>query len=89
MIDLAVISGTGFYDFPGLEEQIDQTIDTKFGDASVRRGVIDGKKVAFIARHGRKHSILPNRINQQQFNSTMPIARNGMTKQSHMKEEKG
>lgn len=65
MIDLAVISGTGFYDFPGLEEGIDQIIDTKFGDASVRRGVIDGKKVAFIARHGRKHSILPNMINHR------------------------
>ena len=63
MIDLAVISGTGFYDFPGLEEEIDQTVDTKFGDASVRRGVIHGKKVAFIARHGRKHNVLPNMIN--------------------------
>ena len=65
MIDLAVISGTGFYDFPGLEEGIDQIIDTKFGDASVRRGVIEGKEVAFIARHGRKHSILPNTINHR------------------------
>jgi 5'-methylthioadenosine phosphorylase len=65
MIDLAVISGTGFYDFPGLEKKIDQTIDTKFGDASVTSGVIDGKKVAFIPRHGRKHSILPNIINHR------------------------
>lgn len=63
MIDLAVISGTGFYDLPGLEEGTDLNIETKFGEASIRRGVIDGKEVAFIARHGKKHSILPNMIN--------------------------
>ncbi|UCC41720.1 MAG: MTAP family purine nucleoside phosphorylase [Candidatus Aminicenantes bacterium] len=64
-MDLAVISGTGFYDFPGLEEGRDEIVDTKFGDASVRRGIIDGKKIVFIARHGKNHSFLPNMINHR------------------------
>jgi len=63
MIDLAVISGTGFYDFPGLEEGEDLRIVTKYGDVSIRKGVIEGKEIAYIARHGKDHSILPNMIN--------------------------
>jgi len=63
MIDLAIISGTGFYDFPGLEDGEDETVETKYGYAVVRTGIIDVKRIAFIARHGKKHSILPNTIN--------------------------
>ncbi len=63
MIDLAIISGTGFYDFPGLEEEEGLRIETRYGDASIRKGAVEGKKVVFIARHGKGHSILPNMIN--------------------------
>jgi len=63
MIDLAIISGTGFYDFPGLEEEEGLRIETRYGDALIRKGTIEGKKIAFIARHGPGHSILPNMIN--------------------------
>lgn len=63
MIELAVISGTGFYDFSGLEEMEDLRIATNYGEASVKKGVIEGKKIAFIARHGINHTILPNMIN--------------------------
>lgn len=63
MIDLAIISGTGFYDFPGLEEGENLTVHTKYGEASIRRGLIIGKEIAFIARHGENHKILPNMIN--------------------------
>ena len=63
MIDLSVISGTGFYDFPGLEEGKDLRIETRYGDASIRRGIVNGKEIAFIARHGKDHIILPNMIN--------------------------
>lgn len=65
MIELALISGTGFYDFPGLEEGEDLRIGTKYGDALVRRGAIEGKEIAFIARHGKGHSILSNMINHR------------------------
>lgn len=63
MINLAIISGTGFYDFSGLEEGEDLRIATKYGDASIRRGVIDGKEIAYIARHGKNQKILSNMIN--------------------------
>jgi 5'-methylthioadenosine phosphorylase len=63
MIDLAIISGTGFYDFPGLEEEESLRIKTRYGDASIKKGAVEGKKIAFIARHGKGHSILPNMIN--------------------------
>lgn len=63
MIDIAVISGTGFYDFPGLEDRKDLEITTKYGRASLRRGMIAGKKIVFLARHGKNHKILPNMIN--------------------------
>ena len=65
MIDLAVISGTGFYDFPGLEEEEGLRIETRYGDASIIKGAVEGKKIAFIARHGKGHSILPNMINHR------------------------
>lgn len=65
MIDLAIISGTGFYDFPGSEEWEDFKMGTKYGEASIRRGLINGKKIAFIARHGESHKILPNMINHR------------------------
>ena len=63
MIDLAIISGTGFYDFPGLEEGRGLEITTKYGKVLLRRGVIAGKEIVFLARHGKKHRILPNLIN--------------------------
>jgi 5'-methylthioadenosine phosphorylase len=63
MIDLAIISGTGFYDFPVLKEQEGLTVETRYGNASLRIGAAEEKKVAFIARHGKGHSILPNMIN--------------------------
>ncbi len=38
-------------------------IKTRYGEASIRKGIAEGKKIAFIARHGQGHSILPNMIN--------------------------
>ncbi len=63
MIDLAVISGSGFYDFPGLDEEESRVVKTHFGDVSVITGKIGGIDMAFLARHGKDHSILPNMIN--------------------------
>ncbi len=65
MIDLAIISGTGFYDFPGLEDEEGLNIETKYGAASIIKGAVEGKKIAFIARHGKGHSIFPNMINHR------------------------
>jgi 5'-methylthioadenosine phosphorylase len=63
MIELAIISGSGFYDFPGLEDPEEKTIETSFGSVSVWLGHVGHKKIAFFARHGPGHTLLPNMIN--------------------------
>ncbi len=68
MIDhpiIGVIGGSGLYDMPGLENKQTLTIDTPFGSPSapVIIGLLDGKKVAFLARHGIGHHISPSEIN--------------------------
>ena len=59
--EFAVIGGSGFYDMPGLDatEQID--IETPWGEPSspVTLGTLHGRRVAFLARHGEGHRLLP------------------------------
>jgi 5'-methylthioinosine phosphorylase len=64
-IDLAVIGGSGLYNFPGLENAQRQSVDTPFGPASgdVVSGDFAGKRLAFLARHGESHSLPPHRVN--------------------------
>jgi 5'-methylthioinosine phosphorylase len=64
-IDLAVIGGSGLYQFPGLENAVRQAVDTPYGPASggVVIGDFAGKRVAFLARHGESHSLPPHRVN--------------------------
>ena len=64
-IELALIGGTGLYQFPGLEivERVRPT--TPYGDLSgdVILGDFEGHRVAFLARHGESHTIPPHRVN--------------------------
>jgi 5'-methylthioinosine phosphorylase len=64
-IDLAVIGGSGLYNFPGLENAARQRVDTPYGEASGEMVVGDfaGRRVAFLARHGESHSLPPHRVN--------------------------
>ena len=64
-IDLAVIGGSGLYNFPGLESAARQRVDTPYGEASgeVVIGDFAGKRVAFLARHGESHTLPPHRVN--------------------------
>ncbi|MGH8123998.1 MAG: S-methyl-5'-thioinosine phosphorylase [Rudaea sp.] len=64
-VDLAIIGGTGLYDFPGLEKVETRSVETPFGAASdaITLGELHGKRVAFLARHAVGHSIPPHRIN--------------------------
>ena len=64
-IDLAVIGGSGLYQFPGLENATRQTVDTPYGAASgdVVLGDFAGRRVAFLARHGESHTLPPHRVN--------------------------
>jgi 5'-methylthioadenosine phosphorylase len=49
----------------GLEDVREVRVETPFGDPSdvVRVGVLEGHRVAFLARHGRQHRLLPTEIN--------------------------
>ncbi|MBM3264368.1 MAG: S-methyl-5'-thioadenosine phosphorylase [candidate division Zixibacteria bacterium] len=62
---IAVIGGTGFYNMEGLTDIEEVAIDTPFGTPSdaVRIGTLSGRRVAFLARHGRGHRISPAEIN--------------------------
>ncbi|MDQ6837678.1 MAG: S-methyl-5'-thioadenosine phosphorylase [Actinomycetota bacterium] len=61
--DVAVIGGSGFYEL--LDDAIELTPDTPYGEPSspVAVGHIGGTRVAFIARHGSRHTLAPHRIN--------------------------
>ncbi|MEO8671639.1 MAG: S-methyl-5'-thioinosine phosphorylase [Tahibacter sp.] len=62
---LAIVGGTGLYQFPGLENIQKQTISTPYGEgsAAIVRGDFAGSSIAFLARHGEGHSVPPHRVN--------------------------
>ena len=64
-IELGLIGGTGLYAFPGLEGATRVEIDTPYGSPSGAYvcGVLDGHRVAFLARHGESHTVAPHRVN--------------------------
>ncbi len=66
-IPLAVIGGSGFYEMPGLEAVETVTISTPFGPTSdpIRIGRLGGQRVAFLARHGTGHRLLPSELPQR------------------------
>src|SRR6476661_3140450 len=61
--DLGLIGGSGFYEFFDQAERV--RVTTPFGDPSddVLVGDVDGRRVAFIARHGKGHRFAPHRVN--------------------------
>lgn len=62
---LGVIGGSGLYDFPSLEETELINPSTPFGypSAPIVLGKLNGKQVAFLARHGIGHTISPSKVN--------------------------
>lgn len=66
-IRLAVLGGSGFYHMPGLSDIEERVIDTPFGPPSdaIRIGMLEGERVAFLARHGRRHEHLPSELPQR------------------------
>jgi 5'-methylthioadenosine phosphorylase len=62
---LGVLGGTGMYSIPGLELVDTLEINTPFGDPSgpIRLGRLNGKPIAFLARHGENHTLLPGEVN--------------------------
>lgn len=60
---IAVIGGTGVYDPEMLQQVSSIDIHTPFGEVVCQIGTYAGKEVAFIPRHGSRHSIPPHLIN--------------------------
>ena len=62
---IGIIGGSGLYSMSGLTNTREVRVRTPFGDPSdaIVLGALEGKRVAFLARHGRGHRILPGEIN--------------------------
>jgi len=64
-VEIGIFGGTGIYDSEILENSQEVTIDTPFGKPSdsITVGIFKGRKIAFLPRHGKKHTIPPHLIN--------------------------
>ena len=62
---IGIIGGSGLYSMPGFEAQREVNIDTPWGWPSDNYvvGTLAGKPVAFLARHGRGHRLMPSELN--------------------------
>ena len=64
--ELGVFGGSGFYSFlDDVDDAVAVDVDTPFGapSAPVRVGTLEGRRVAFLARHGVHHHLPPHRVN--------------------------
>ncbi|HYA24367.1 MAG TPA: S-methyl-5'-thioadenosine phosphorylase [Terriglobales bacterium] len=63
--EIGIIGGSGLYSMPGLSDVQEVRQPTPFGEPSDAYvlGTLEGRKVAFLARHGRGHRILPTELN--------------------------
>jgi 5'-methylthioadenosine phosphorylase len=64
-VEIGIIGGSGLYDMAELTHRAEETVTTPFGDPSgpYILGTLRGKRVAFLARHGAGHRILPSELN--------------------------
>jgi 5'-methylthioadenosine phosphorylase len=62
---IGVIGGSGLYQMEGLADVEEVRLETPFGEPSDKYvvGKLEGKPVAFLARHGVGHRILPSELN--------------------------
>ncbi len=61
---VGIIGGSGLYQMDALIDAQEQRISTPFGDPSdvLVTGSVHGVRVAFVARHGRGHRLLPSEV---------------------------
>jgi 5'-methylthioadenosine phosphorylase len=64
-IKIGIIGGSGLYQMAGLTEIEEIKVDTPFGNPSdaYRAGTLEGKRVVFLARHNRNHTVSPSELN--------------------------
>ncbi|NOT03738.1 MAG: S-methyl-5'-thioadenosine phosphorylase [Anaerolineales bacterium] len=63
-ISIAIIGGSGLYSMSGLEDTKEYNLDTPFGkpSAPIVAGTLEGTRIAFLARHGIGHHIMPTEV---------------------------
>ena len=64
-IRIGIIGGSGLYDMADLTDREDVQVSTPFGDPSgpYVTGTLRGQRVAFLARHGVGHRLMPSELN--------------------------
>lgn len=64
-VKLGIIGGSGLYGMEGFKRKKEVSVATPFGKPSdkILVGTLEGVRVAFLARHGRGHKILPSELN--------------------------
>src|SRR5436190_745888 len=64
-ITIGIIGGSGLYDMAELTDREERTVTTPFGEPSgpYMLGTLRGKRVAFLARHGAGHKLMPTELN--------------------------
>jgi 5'-methylthioadenosine phosphorylase len=64
-VQIGIIGGSGLYDMADVTDRTEVTLDTPFGEPSgpFLLGTLHGKRVAFLARHGAGHRLLPSELN--------------------------
>ena len=63
--EIGIIGGSGLYSMPGFTNVREERVETPFGEPSdvFVLGELEGRRVAFLARHERGHRILPSELN--------------------------
>ena len=61
---IGIIGGSGLYQMEALKDIEEVSVDTPFGSPSdaLIVGTLEGARVAFLARHGRNHHLMPTEI---------------------------
>jgi 5'-methylthioadenosine phosphorylase len=64
-ISIGIIGGSGLYDMAELTDREERTVTTPFGEPSgpYVTATLRGRRVAFLARHGHGHRLLPSELN--------------------------
>src|SRR5580704_13524961 len=64
-VQIGIIGGSGLYEMAELTDRVEHPVSTPFGSPSGPYivGTLRGKRVAFLARHGAGHRILPSELN--------------------------
>ena len=64
---IGIIGGSGLYDIEGFSGREEMAVETPWGDPSdvITGGMLGGRKVYFLPRHGRGHRIAPHELNHR------------------------